>query len=462
VGEQPYIFISYASQDIARLKPVVTALLDEGLPLWFARPNDLDIPQSLFFGRIREGRRWKQETMSKAIAEATVFLIFASKAANESRDVNQEVGYAQSQADSRGEEDFFVPILLNPADAADAHNIIDGRHAFVTSVEDSGNHTFQVKRESGRNLLSLIDMLKRRMQQARPTPRKPVQTCSSLPFRADRFPQRDNLVDALRSRSRPLALVVHGADQQVPYRFTAVSFAAQALRQQPSYRHGPETEQIIRARLPDVDRTDAESFHRVFLYNIIGNYQGADIAEKSPLASTAALADAFCRNGATRIVASTIEDDRAGLDRLETALELWTAFWNAFPFDRASKDGVSYVVPVLEIVHPPMLRTVWSFLSRRNASDNVSQFLESAQLKQILRERNRAIAPRVLPELRNVTQACVKKWVFDDAIFMRMQDGDKAELAVSLQSMFGTGSHGLTMTEWAAKSSAILASVGLR
>lgn len=45
-----YLFVSHASRDNARLKPVVDAALDSGLALWFDRPYELGLPTSRFAG----------------------------------------------------------------------------------------------------------------------------------------------------------------------------------------------------------------------------------------------------------------------------------------------------------------------------------------------------------------------------------------------------------------------------
>jgi tetratricopeptide (TPR) repeat protein len=79
-GNMSYVFISHASPDKPRIKPVVEALLKEGLTIWIDNPaaagftaNEIDQ-----FYRIRAGGRWEDE-IDQAKKEAACILVCWSK-----------------------------------------------------------------------------------------------------------------------------------------------------------------------------------------------------------------------------------------------------------------------------------------------------------------------------------------------------------------------------------------------
>jgi len=70
-SNRPYIFVSHASADNDRLKPVIVALLDAKIPLWFDKPRRLKLPENYFEGHIREGEKWNDVVPAAELTEAT-------------------------------------------------------------------------------------------------------------------------------------------------------------------------------------------------------------------------------------------------------------------------------------------------------------------------------------------------------------------------------------------------------
>ena len=81
-GSKPYIFISYAHADSARVLPVVEAMQNQGFRIWF----DMGI---------EAGTEWSNN-IAKHLRECNAFLFFASKNSVASENCLDEVAYAKS------------------------------------------------------------------------------------------------------------------------------------------------------------------------------------------------------------------------------------------------------------------------------------------------------------------------------------------------------------------------------
>jgi formylglycine-generating enzyme required for sulfatase activity len=79
-GKEPYIFISYAHSDGERVYPEIKALHDLGYRIWYDEG-------------ITPGNEWSEE-IAQAITGSTMFIVFISRNAIQSRNVKREIDYA--------------------------------------------------------------------------------------------------------------------------------------------------------------------------------------------------------------------------------------------------------------------------------------------------------------------------------------------------------------------------------
>ena len=92
---QPYVFVSYASADRARVMPLVGALERAGVPVWIDRDG------------IHGGESYAAE-IADAIEHCAAFALMTSAAALASRNCKQEIALAWRY------ERTYVPLLLEP------------------------------------------------------------------------------------------------------------------------------------------------------------------------------------------------------------------------------------------------------------------------------------------------------------------------------------------------------------
>lgn len=86
VGEKPYIFVSYAHKDGNHVFPEIRSLHERGYRIWYDEGID-------------PGNEWPEE-VAKALAGATLFLVFISLAAVQSQNVRNEINFALNRQKS--------------------------------------------------------------------------------------------------------------------------------------------------------------------------------------------------------------------------------------------------------------------------------------------------------------------------------------------------------------------------
>lgn len=131
-----YLFVSHASRDNARLKPVVEAALNSGLALWFDRPYELGLPTSRFVGYIREGESWTMEIL-QAMVDASGVLCFPSRASAASDECRLELALGRVFGAVCDFKTF--PVLLDE----ESHEHLDHR---ISNVQ---GRRIRVERELG-------------------------------------------------------------------------------------------------------------------------------------------------------------------------------------------------------------------------------------------------------------------------------------------------------------------------
>jgi hypothetical protein len=79
-GTGPYIFVSYAHKDSGQVFPIIAEFHQAGFPVWYDEGID-------------PGNEWPEE-IAKALLNCSLFIVFISSSAAESKNVVREINYA--------------------------------------------------------------------------------------------------------------------------------------------------------------------------------------------------------------------------------------------------------------------------------------------------------------------------------------------------------------------------------
>ncbi len=228
--EEPYIFVSHCSADNARILPVLVALLEEGIPLWLDKPEaqGLHLDRNSFAGCLKFGEKWFLGGQD-ALASSSGVIVFPSTSARKSGEVYREVGYAQSQKELKGAEFCLYSILLSPEDATEEWAITQGTHAFSISVDASNIAAPILTKEGNKALKTLTTHLRAHLEKVRTglhpgKYRNEPDFDYDVPYLADRTSQLDRAQLSFKRTARPPVFVSYGVSDEVPSRFTSISF----------------------------------------------------------------------------------------------------------------------------------------------------------------------------------------------------------------------------------------------
>lgn len=108
-----YWFVSHASLDKPRVKPVAEALINQNVPLWIDRPYDINIATNHVSGYIREGEEWTLEIL-KGLVNSCGVLTFTSEASSKSDECRLELGLAR--VFSLATDFPIVPVVFETSD----------------------------------------------------------------------------------------------------------------------------------------------------------------------------------------------------------------------------------------------------------------------------------------------------------------------------------------------------------
>lgn len=465
-----YIFVSHASADNARLRPVLIALLDAGLPLWFDKPDhhDVALPASQFAGSLQGAHAFKwRPLVNKAIREAAGILHFPSAAAAASREVTAEVIYAQALADS---DDRFLIIsaLMGAEDGEFEEKLTRGLHCFSTSVSPAVEAGYKLNPESRIQVENLIAVLTNHLRApSRPRPSGDLKLGDyHIPYLTDRRHQREHAIAAFTSLARPPVFVLHGPMDEAPPRFTSINLPRQVLSRHPFFRLGGASASPMRLSWPASSSSDRETFHLNLARKLFDACQGAEpIGSVDTWCSAdliaARAAEAIRKDAMTRIVVAELDAQKLSSPQIVDAIEAWIAFWDDFPFHGAQLNSHFLIVPVLEIIHPDesghRLR-LWM-----GRSERIRRTLDSAGLGIRLRRTTRQVTPHVLPGLSGVTPRCVREWVVQENLLDGQQDGQD-KLIADLCDLFPQKSaheKSLPMRTWARAAAPLLRAAGI-
>jgi len=125
-GNEPYIFISYAHKDSARVYPIIADWHNQGYRIWYDEGID-------------PGNEWPDE-IAKALEHSSQFVIFVSKNSVASKNVRNEINYA---LDSNKK---FLSVYLEDADLPPGMKLQMGSIQAVMFYR-MDTHSFQLKIE---------------------------------------------------------------------------------------------------------------------------------------------------------------------------------------------------------------------------------------------------------------------------------------------------------------------------
>ena len=95
-GDNPYIFVSYAHVDANRVFPEIVRFHNQGYDLWYDQG-------------ISPGSEWPEE-IEEALEKSSLFVVFLSSHAVESRNVRNEINFALKRNKP------FIAIFLEETD----------------------------------------------------------------------------------------------------------------------------------------------------------------------------------------------------------------------------------------------------------------------------------------------------------------------------------------------------------
>ncbi|MFJ6024347.1 TIR domain-containing protein [Brevundimonas sp. NPDC092305] len=459
-GLSAYVFISHASADNARLRPVVMALLEAGVPLWIDKPEDagLDLAPVHFVGSISKADRWTS-VVDQAIARSCAMLVFPSAAAARAREVRRETERGLAMMEQNPERYCVLPAFLDRADEAFDRALTGGVQGFNAWVEADGSGLYRIAPAAEGDVARLARYLSDRVRAAdarstAPLGGSPLPAEYHIPYLVDRFQQRDVAAASIRRHSSPI-LVVRGRPEDELGRFSSTTLVRRVL---PEIAHAvcsAESLQILRVRWPTASLDDTQAFAEGLLSTLGERFQldsrrlRLGGREDGVDERCRRLAASFAENGICRVVAARrtlAPGDKAGA---AAAVRAWNDFWNTFPLDVANAASLT-LLPVLEIVLDPAQACSTGWLERLKAS--LKKTPDPAAGSGLC----------IVPELGNVTTLCAREWVETDVLFADQPEGVRGRMADDFAGLFATdrAEGAMPMKAWATVASPILLNAG--
>lgn len=469
---RPFVFISHASADNARIRPVLIALLDAGLPIWFDKPylSSINLDKTLFEGIIGHGDRFGDK-INEAISSACAFIVFPSAHARKSLYVAKECGFAQSQKGQRGDDFLLYSAILNSRDIVHEQQFTNGISAFSVTVSAADKGRYQLTSQGVENVELLITALKSHIEKfsVKAAVRVPQGTSDGdydTPYLADRAVQRDAALAAFSNVSRPPVFVIYGPANEAVQRFTTVNFPRRIVASQPIFRHSGTTASVIFLRWPMIANKEKVQFQLCMAHNILEHLQSArqiDSVEdwnSLPILKNNIL-QSLKADDTTRLIVSRINSEDYSVTGIFDAIDSWANFWNDTEFDTINSPRHFLLIPVLLVKYPS---------SSKSKGGWVSRFIRSAMHVPVdlspgkFRKNYLNIDLHFLPRLRPITRQCVSEWIADDDLFKTKSEGWREEISEKLMLLFSlsdNGRNGLPMQEWVKLSRPILQSAGI-
>ncbi len=478
-GPQPFFFVSHATADNAQLRPVVLALLDAGVALWFDKPQAVDIPFERFSGYISAGVDYKVAIDDRAIPMSSGFLMFPSAKTAASAQCKVEIRNALERhraITQVGRTYLIAPVLMAADSLSHLDDDIDAFQGYRLTVAQTSDDAWQLTDEGAAMAAQFALDLKRHLAECETNPlpgagkARGARESIANPYLVDRTEQRDSatasIVGAFQSaalNARIPLLVIHGGAEEAPDQVGCATLPRRVLRHLP-VPFGKASEDGKLIEWPTAKPKDLKAFHQ---------QMDSRLAEKFPLSARGALSvgpdgrkaiAAHIRTEAIFRVAcfqlTSLKHDLKDRSALQAHIAAWCAYWDAFPLAEASLDGKPLLYPVLALglaepgahENPNLTRKERADMKRREERDkNLRIALKKPNFTRDIARRLRGVEPVLLTELSPVTQDCIAEWVNSDTdSFPGLAEEANARLAVitSLREVFG-GRETLPMRRWA-------------
>jgi hypothetical protein len=481
--EAPYLFVSHATADNPRLRPVVLALLDAGIGLWFDKPQEINIPHDRFVGYIGNAEDYRV-AIEQALAASWGVLVFPTAAWQASKECFSEGRRAferEQDLQRQGYEYRISPALLEAGDYKFLSDDLDSKQGYrtLTIAGPDGDYVLHADTDpdtadGARNVELLIAETRAYFQRTALNPppgarRQRGVRSGANPYLVDRREQRDEARDHLAPLLAPAPggeriplLITFGAAADEPDKFGCATLPRRVLHSltdtPTAAALNPRTIPWPSAKPSDAKRfaaqLDANLGEFLFLADRSGGPQGrAAIAARVRKENIRRVA---CFQLASAHPAQPIRAPSA----LRAHLRAWITYWAGFPLaDATDAEGRPLLFPVLALDlaapggHREKAGAARAQAKRRENND--------ARLRKWLTGRNRArdlsagarsVAAVILPPLQAVTPDCVREWVETDQISfpgLLAQSAQAAEILKHLREAVFKGGDALPMRAWA-------------
>ena len=440
-SSQSFLFVSHASADNPRLKPVVQALLDAGLPLWFDKPGDLEMSISDFAGHIPIGESWSEELIDR-MRSAHAMVYFPTENYEMSRECRFEHAQAFVHRSASRHQFKIIALVLSEADFRSfdpRQGAIQGAKTIVKKRKNEW--VLDQKRQADFN--NLVIELRALLNKPSPfsfdeeSTNKDAVREYTIPYRINRDDEKEQVRDAYsyvlekysnqlrdpnRLARRPL-IICHGESHDEHKRFTSTSLNATLVQSTPRlFKSGAASEKPIRPKWPSTRgikrRDDFIRRYRDTVFDKLKN-KVSELPQTRGSDEQAAIAKAICDEETTRIISTRLNvhtETPDSFKELQAHIESWVQFWDDFPFCLADGDAHFHLIPVLEVVYGETKPT--GFLRRKSLSQSVQEYLNKGTTAAALSKACRQVSVEVLPEFQTISKSTVHDWIdFDELIF---------------------------------------------
>ena len=494
----PYYFVSHASLDNARIRPIILGLLDAGIPLFFDRPHDIGVSPRRFVGKIKKGTDWTQ-SLNVALERARGCLWFPSEAYANSEECARECALANYFDDRSGYDYDLISIFVDE----DAPNFLtvhtQTKHGVKIHVE-AAEESYRICRDSEDAAIGFFEDLSDSLTDFVKSVGQETQTAYgyskndqdllspehaddgvrdySVPFRINRHPQRADIrsvFEAFRdaaadrdsevpvSRNRRPIIICHGLDNDKSRRFTQTTIAERIVNMDHvNFRWAPETAKELKLGWPASDITNQRAFDKHATRALNDQFLGSRFTRRGT-SQRKQLAGAFGRYDVTRLIVSRINLTNADLmtltfDELRDRLNAWIGYWNGFPFDLADQQSFFTIVPILDIVYPLSAIQRKTFAFRKPAALRLRNLLSEQNAGAALMPQDSKVNVQVLKTFQKIRASTIENWVHEDDedLFRRLSLGEKEKLTKKLKAAVADQPDGVRMHEWFKRSEKIL------
>lgn len=492
----PYYFVSHASADNDQIRPIIEALLDADIPIWFDKPEKISLSIDRFVGKVPVGLDWSQ-VLDVALERARGCIWFPTKNYLASEECKRERDLAIFLRNSKGYDYKNIAVLAS----RDAIGLLDHRSSPIQGAEIFSEYQeggFEVRADHLQSLENFCSELRRDLEgfvkakQGREakyafgrskgvsetessTETKSQRRTSSVPFRVDRNPQRqiirnayEDWRDAIETAQDsvtenpvyPPVIICHGEDEDMSRRFTKVTLVERLIKENGNdyFFWGKESASELTPNWPATVSSDQNSFNNEFARELLDDFQASD-ARRGRGSRQDRFAAALKQNKTTRLAVSRInlsasDKGKTPFEEVRKKINAWIGFWNAFPFDLANHATFFTIIPILDIVYPSEAEQASGFLWRKPTPVKLREMMNDPSVAQALTPDASKISVKVLQKFGPIGETAIEEWIFqdNDELFDRMPQSEQEALLIDLKKVVKDVPDGVSMRQWSEQS----------